>query len=206
VKEAAMQQMSLFEWIVTTAIVTISWQIYFALQPHAPENAGQAGVASAPARAEGADRTLAETLQAILRGYGQTDVEAFMAGARLAYEQVLAAYAAGDLGPVSNLLGPDIHKDFAEAIAARQGRGETMQTTFIGFVAAEPVDAGLTEAQAFIAVRFLAQMVSTGTDAQGRIVAGHPSHVAELSQTWTFSRDPRARHPGWLLVGVEDGA
>ena len=124
-------------------------------------------------------------------------------GARLAYEQVLNAFAAGDLRAETSLLSQTVREAFETAIVERQSQGHVSEFTFIGLKAADIVDAALVEGQAMIQLRFVAEVVSATRDREGRIVAGHPVQVVELAELWTFERDLASADPNWTLVGTK---
>ena len=205
-----MSAISLIDWIFTAALVAASWQMYHAMQQHASRAAAeQAPRDSRPHRTAtpmSEAGPLGDVLQRIRRTGGYRDLDEFMRGARLAYERIVAAFAMGQLEPVAPLLGPAIRTAFTQAIDERRSRGETLSTIFIGFMAAEPVDAGLDSGTAWIEVRFVAQMVSVTTDRDGAVVAGHPRHVAEVSEAWTFARETRSPDPNWVLVATDSDA
>ena len=146
-----------------------------------------------------------DMLERIRLAGGYPDLAAFLAGASLAYEQIVGAFADGELQPVVGLLGPAVRQAFTEAIAERRSRGETLSATVIG-LKAEPVAAGLDSGTAWIEVRFATEMVSATVDREGRVLAGDPRRVVELSEAWTFARDVRSTDPNWMLVATDEDA
>src|SRR5690606_39101501 len=111
---------------------------------------------------------LDEALRRICNASGYRSIDVFLDGARLAYEDVSNAFASGELGAQKHLLSEAVYETFAEAIAARAGRGETVELTFIGVGAADIIDAGLGNGRAWIDVRFVGAMVSVTRDATGQ--------------------------------------
>jgi predicted lipid-binding transport protein (Tim44 family) len=146
---------------------------------------------------------LAETLRRICRAVGYGSIDEFTAGAKLTYELVLNAFAAGDLRDCHHLLGQDVRDALAAAIAERQATGDTVSTMFIGFRSADVVDAGLAGGIAWIEVRFVAEMVSVTRDRDGKVTAGHPNRVDQIAQRWTFEKELRSGRREWLLVATE---
>jgi predicted lipid-binding transport protein (Tim44 family) len=146
---------------------------------------------------------LAETLRRICRAVGYDDIADFVAGAKLTYELVLNAFAAGDLRDCRPLLAPDVRDTLTAAIAEREAKGDTVTTTFIGFRSADIVDAGLAGGIAWIEVRFVAEMVSVTRGRDGKVTAGHPNRVDEIAQRWTFEKELRSGRREWLLVATE---
>jgi len=201
-----MSEISPLEWFLTLAFAAAVVHLYTAMLHDWPGPASEEPQGTQP---EGVSTSipaggLEDTLHSIRRAGGYADLDAFVAGARLAYERIITAFAAGDLGPVTSLLAPAIHEAFAQAIVERQTRGETETMTFIGFLASEPVDAGFEEGTAWIEMRFVAQMVSMTTDRTGQVVAGDSRRIAEMSEAWTFSRETRSRDPNWTLIATRE--
>lgn len=197
------------DWLLTVAFIVASWTAYAALRhgpvlpPGAPDGGGSPRSPPEKAPAVVPPLPLDRTLGRIARLGGFADLDAFMAGARRAYEQIVEAFARGELDPVAPLLGPAVRTSFAEAIAERRERGETMTTMLIGFAAAEPVEAGLDDDTAWIDMRYVAQMVSVTRSAEGKVVAGHPRRIEEVAEIWTFQRDLHSPDPNWLLVATD---
>ena len=146
---------------------------------------------------------LDETLRRICVASGYRGIDVFLEGARLAYEEVTNAFATGNLDAQRHLLSPAVYETFAEAIAQRTARGEIVELIFIGVGAADILDAGLGNGQAWIDVRFVGAMVSVTLNADGDIVAGQANRVIEIAEIWTFERDLRAAEPRWLLTATE---
>jgi predicted lipid-binding transport protein (Tim44 family) len=196
------------DWVITLAFVAASWQLFQVMQPRPPDGSGEkaAGTALYPPRLgerAGAPPTLEETLRQIREAGGFAELGAFMRGARLAYEAVIDAFAMGDTAPIAGWLGAAVRKGLDDAIAARQGHGEQLSTTFIGFTSADAVAAGIDDGWAWIDVRFVAQMIAATSNADGQVVAGDPRRVDTVAEVWTFSRELGSRDPNWMLVATE---
>lgn len=203
-----MFEVSMAEWILTVAFAAAVWRLYMATLP------GQPGlIAEDPRdiRAEGTavpatigTGNLGDMLQHIRQAGGYADLDAFTTGAKLAYERITAAFATGTLEPVNSLLAPPIQQAFAQAIADRRSRDEITTMTLIGFLTAEPINAGLDGGTAWIEMRFTVQLVSATTDCEGKVVAGDSRRIAEMSEAWTFARDICSRDPNWILVATAE--
>ena len=72
----------------------------------------------------------------------------------------------------------------------------------MSIVSADIVEAVLLERQARITVRFISQQVIVVKDAQGAVVEGDPAKTVQVTDLWTFARDPRSRDPNWILVAT----
>lgn len=130
------------------------------------------------------------------------DPQAFLAGARAAFEMIVGAYAAGDTVTLKPLLSAEVFDNFTSAIKARAKAKETLSTTLVGITSADIVEAELQGRTAFVTVKFVSEQINVTKDAEGRIVDGDPSTVATITDIWTFSRHTRARDPNWTLVAT----
>lgn len=129
--------------------------------------------------------------------------EAFLSGARVAYDMVVHAFAAGDSATLRNLMTPEAFANFDNAIRARAAARQTMTTTVVSIDNVTIVGAHLIGAMAQLRARFAAKLVSATHDAQGAVVDGSPSTVEDHIDLWTFARDVRSRDPNWQLTATE---
>jgi predicted lipid-binding transport protein (Tim44 family) len=129
--------------------------------------------------------------------------EAFLAGARGAYDMVVHAFAAGDSDALKSLMSPEAFANFESAIHARVDAGHTMSTTVVSIDKASIVGARLLGTNAQLQVRFSAKLASVTRDTQGEVMDGSPDTVVEHIDLWTFARDVRSRDPNWQLTATE---
>ncbi len=129
--------------------------------------------------------------------------QAFLSGARGAYDMVVHAFAAGDSDALKSLMSPEAFANFESAIHARADAGHTMSTTVVSIDNATIAGAELVGQTARISVRFAAKLASVTRDAQGEVVDGSPNTVVEHIDLWTFARDVRSRDPNWQLTATE---
>jgi predicted lipid-binding transport protein (Tim44 family) len=198
----------------TMAAVAASWRLFHEAQPP-PAEAGSKhhSLASAtgaievwppePALRDEAETPLQRTLKRICVASRYPGIETFLEGAKLAYETITRRFAEGNIERLRYLLSPDVYEDFSRVIALRNAAGETIEQTFIGFRAAEVVDAEMSNGRAWIEVRFVADVISVSRDRDGRNVAGHPAMVVSVAGLWTFERELRAAEPTWVLTSIE---
>lgn len=149
-----------------------------------------------------AEPQLARALGEIRDADPNFDSVSFLEGARQAYEIIVTAFAAGDLGTLKNMVGEEVLANFDAAIAARQAARQTMRTTLTGIRQARIVDAALRGKLAEVTVKFVADLVSCTQDVQGAVLAGHPTLPQEAAEQWSFSRDTRGTDPNWTLVAT----
>lgn len=149
--------------------------------------------------------TAARGLSAIQAADRSFDVRHFLSGARQAYEMIVTAFAANDRKTLKNLLSKEVFEGFVTELSAREGRGEQIESNFIGIDKAEISDAALRDANAHITVRFVSQLISVTRDRDGAVIDGDPKKVSDVIDIWTFARDLNARDPNWKLVATESG-
>jgi predicted lipid-binding transport protein (Tim44 family) len=129
--------------------------------------------------------------------------DAFLSGARVAYDMVVHAFAAGDSDALKSLMAPEAFANFESAIHARANAGHQMSTTVVSIDGATIAGAGLVGQTARLSVRFAAKLASVTRDAQGDVVDGSPNAVVDHIDLWTFARDIRSRDPNWQLTATE---
>ncbi len=146
---------------------------------------------------------LARVLEAIKEKDPAFSAQAFLDGARKAYEMIVTAFAEGDTRTLKPLLSPEVFAGFRQAIQDRKQRGETLDLTFIGLDDARIVDGELKGTLARLTVRFVSQIITVTRDSEGRIVDGDPNAVTEVIDVWTFERDVSSSDPNWTLIATE---
>ena len=150
-----------------------------------------------------ADSPLGKSLTALIKADPSFDPAQFLDGAKTAYEMVVGAFAEGDGKTLKQLLGDDVLDGFSKAIAEREQRGETHQSTLVGIDKADIIEAELKDKQAYVTVKFVSELISVTRDAAGEIVDGDPKKVREVTDIWTFARDMSSRNPNWKLAATE---
>lgn len=148
---------------------------------------------------------VAAGLDAIVAADPQFDAKNFLTGARAAYEMIVTAFAEGDRRTLKNLLSRDVYENFESAIAAREQRGETVESRFVSIDSATITGAEQRDKQAQLTLRFVSQMVSVTRDKSGTVIDGNPDKVTDVTDVWTFVRDVSSRDPNWKLVATEGG-
>lgn len=127
----------------------------------------------------------------------------FLNGMQVAYEMVLAAFAEGDRRTLRTLLSQEACAGFEQAITEREKRGDTMKSALIGINEARIVSGAVKDREVMVTVRIVSQLISSITDASGKVVDGDPEAVVEVRDLWTFARDVRSRDPNWKVVETE---
>ncbi len=129
--------------------------------------------------------------------------EAFLQGARGAFEMIVNAFAAGDKAALQPLLSKEVAQSFMGAIDARRAANETMETKLVAMKSAELVDSAVEGSTGFVTVKFVTDQSNVTHAADGKVVDGDPDRVSEHVDFWTFARSLRARDPNWMLVATK---
>ncbi|SHN74717.1 Predicted lipid-binding transport protein, Tim44 family [Bradyrhizobium erythrophlei] len=145
---------------------------------------------------------LAQGLDGISAQDSSFDPRHFVSGARGAYEMIVLAFANGDRRALKDLLSGEVYDSFDAAIKDRERQERKTETRFVSIDKAEIVGAEARDRSAQLTVRFVSQMISVTRDKTGAIVDGNPDKVADITDVWTFARDPTSRDPNWKLVGT----
>ncbi len=131
--------------------------------------------------------------------------ESFIGGAKMAYEMIVTAFAAGDRQTLQNLLEQEVYESFAAAITARESRGETMKTTLVSIDKVNLEEASLRNTIAQITLRFASKLLSATENAEGVTIEGSPERIVDMIDIWTFARDMQSRDPNWKLIATQTG-
>lgn len=127
----------------------------------------------------------------------------FVAGAKIAFEMILMAFAEGDTKTLQPLLGRDVFKSFAAAIEERRRLGHRLKTTLVGITHVEIAEAELKGREAWLTLKFTSEQIDVTEDAAGQVIEGDPTRVDTLIDLWTFARDTSSRDPNWQLVATQ---
>ena len=123
-----------------------------------------------------------------------------MEGAVGAFEMIVQAFAKADTDVLESMLSADVYDNFREAIDQRVEAEETLDTTIIDVKTARIVAAEMIRRDAIVTVEFVSSQVNVTRDSEGRIVAGDPNEITEITDIWKFQRDTKSRDPNWRLV------
>jgi predicted lipid-binding transport protein (Tim44 family) len=130
------------------------------------------------------------------------DPNEFLSGARIAFEMILNAYAAGDTAALRPLLSPEVFGNFEQTMRDRAQAGETLEVTLVGIKSADIVEAYMAGRTAHLTIKFVSEQTSVTRNEAGDVVDGDPTAVTEVTDFWTFARDTRSRDPNWMLVAT----
>lgn len=152
------------------------------------------------------DSAAAKALAAMKAAEPSFSVSEFLGGARSAYEMIFMAFEKGELERIRAFLSPDVYQSFADAVAAREAQGLTVEATFIGIreLAIQGAEFDSTTREGEVSVRFVAELNSVVRNKLGEIVEGSPTEIKKQRDVWTFARQMGSSDPNWLLVATGD--
>ena len=130
------------------------------------------------------------------------DPQEFTSGARIAFELILAAFAAGDREALKPLLSPEVYGNFDESIRHRQAASQRLETKLVSIKSCEIAEAYMAGRTAHVTVKFVSEQISAVYDAGGIVVEGNSTQITTVTDFWTFARDTRSSDPNWALVAT----
>jgi len=148
---------------------------------------------------------VAAGLAAIHNADPEFDPAHFVDGARVAFEMIVAAFAAGDKAKLRPLLSDEVYRPFSAAIDERDAAKETLETRILGMKQLDIVEAQLAGRWARVTLKIVSDQINVIRAHDGSIVDGDPDHPIEKTDFWTFARDTRSTDPNWALVATDSG-
>jgi predicted lipid-binding transport protein (Tim44 family) len=146
---------------------------------------------------------IAKGLVDIVRADETFEPDAFLKGARAAYELIVTAFAEGNRKTLKNLLSRDVYDGFAGAITDRESRGEQVDQSFVGIKSTDIVEAELKNGMAQVTVKFVSELISATRDRGGEVISGDSKKIKEVTDIWTFAREVSSRDPNWKLIATQ---
>jgi predicted lipid-binding transport protein (Tim44 family) len=128
----------------------------------------------------------------------------FLDQAVRAFEQIVTAFATGDLALLQSLLTPSVYTTFEQAITARHEAGDTQITRIKAIVEATIDEADIIAGHAAIVVRIISDQENFTRNGQNIVIAGSES-VVEMIDLWTFDRTINSADPVWRLAAARSG-
>lgn len=131
-------------------------------------------------------------------------VNAFLQGARGAYEMILMAFETGDLEKVRPFLAPEVFAAFDGVVQDRQAKGLKTEAEFVGLreLVLQNAEFDPASREGEITVRFGGELISVVRDSAGAVVEGDPRSPRKQRDIWTFARKMGASDPNWQLVAT----
>jgi predicted lipid-binding transport protein (Tim44 family) len=153
---------------------------------------------------EGSDT--AKALMGMKKAEPSFSVNTFLQGARGAYEMILMAFERGNIDEIRPFLEDEIEAAFTQAINAREEKGLTIESKFIGLkeLSLQSATFDPSTKRAEVSIRYVAELTSAVRDKAGEIIEGNPKEIKRQRDIWTFGRTMGAADPNWQLVATGD--
>lgn len=128
--------------------------------------------------------------------------EAFIAGAKNAFEGILKAYDKTDIVELKKLVSKTILEHLQKDFEKREKQGQRYETTLIAIPTAEIKKITIDKKIAQVVIKFITDQVHLVKDTTGKIINGSPSQVDQMIDIWTFERTLGSSEAGWHLVAM----
>ena len=129
--------------------------------------------------------------------------EAFLKGAKIAYETVITNFASGNLKSIKYLLDKKVFDQFNESLRERENKGYMSETTFVGIDSASIKEHNKINSILEVTVDFVSEIISCVKDKDNKILSGDSEKVRKVFDTWKFKKDSRSNNPNWLLIDTQ---
>ncbi len=130
------------------------------------------------------------------------DENQYLAGARMAYEMIVEAFASGDLKSIRAFLGDSVYDAFKQAVISREKAEHAADVKFVGIEHAAIVDAAVDEEWMTAVTEFTSNQVRVTRDKDGNVIDGDPNRIDLVRDRWTFARKRASRDPNWMLIAT----
>ena len=115
---------------------------------------------------------------------------------------IVEAFAKGDLAALRPLLADKVYQRYADAIAARTERKESVRTEIERIKSAEITDASHEGHTARVKVSFAAEIATETLGETGERISGDLGRLNTVHENWVFERRTDNADPNWVLTGV----
>lgn len=132
--------------------------------------------------------------------------KAYLDGARVAYEMIVEAFAAGDLKSIRRFLGQSVYEAFKSAISEREAKGLTTELKFVGIDSASIASSSVEGDQLLAVTDFASNQVRVTRDKDNKVIDGDPARIDLVRDRWTFARKQASNDPNWVLVATGGAA
>ena len=126
----------------------------------------------------------------------------FLAGAEIAYENIITAFAAGDKKKLKGLLSPNMSSSFNEVIEQRNKSNIKSELTFIGIKETKLEKFEKIKNEFYTTVKFVCEIISVKKDKDNKIIEGDPNKIKIVTDHWKFSKNISSENPNWQLFEI----
>ena len=131
---------------------------------------------------------------------GSKKVE-FLKGAEIAYENIISAFAKGDIKKLKNLLDKKMTVEFEKAIDLRNQENINSELTFVGMKESKLEKYEKIKTELFATVKFVCEIISVKKK-DNKIIEGSPDKIKIVTDYWKFSKSVSSNNPNWFLAEI----
>mgnify|MGYP006093482829 FL=1 len=131
---------------------------------------------------------------------GSKKVE-FLKGAEIAYENIISAFAKGDIKKLKNLLDKKMTVEFEKAIDLRNQENINSELTFVGMKESKLEKYEKIKTELFATVKFVCEIISVKKK-DNKIIEGSPDKIKIVTDYWKFSKSFHNKNPNWYLSEI----
>lgn len=146
---------------------------------------------------------IAEGFAAIAERDKQFEPDAFLDGAKIAFEMTIAAFNERDKETLHMLLGEEVYGQFDEVLKEQEETEKFAHTTLVTLKKAEFVTAKLDGSTAKITIDFESEQIQLVKNADGDVIEGDVSEQEVVEDRWVFARNVRAASPDWKITETQ---
>ncbi len=130
---------------------------------------------------------------------GQWNEADFTNQARLLFNRIAHAVAAGNLKEIRSLVTPPVYQAFAVATSGYARQNAHVDFKLISFNSVQIKEKKDNE----VRVAFTTEQINLLKDAAGQAIEGDPMNIAVVSDVWTFKKTKKNR---WVVCSTQSGA
>ena len=128
--------------------------------------------------------------------------EDFLKGSKIAYENIITAFAKGDDAKLKDLLTTEMASNFRQAISQRNKDQIKSELTFIGLKEAKIEKFEKTSLEFSGTVKFVSEIISVKKDKDNKIIEGNPDKIKTVTDHWKFTKKISSKSPNWYLSEI----
>jgi len=127
----------------------------------------------------------------------------FLKGAKVAFQQIVEAYAEGNLQALKKLLESPLLETFEDAIKKREKSKKKLEVDISRMISAEILEDREEKKVAYVTVKFVSEQCLVTRNSRGKVVEGDPDRYINVTDIWTFARPLKSSNPNWKLVATQ---
>ncbi|MFV0321485.1 MAG: Tim44/TimA family putative adaptor protein [Alphaproteobacteria bacterium] len=141
-------------------------------------------------------------LAALKESEPKFSIKKFTAGAKIAFSEIVEAFAGGNRELLKRRVGDAVYKTFDAEITRREAQNEILEIHIRDFKIVDIIRAKIENGIARIKVKFVTHQTYLLKDTNGQVVRGEEDVPQEFRDIWTFERKVGSTNPNWVLVNT----